>query len=146
MTDTPSTNPPPAHAPEKKAVRAKAEQVSGGKAAPVKRTKGAGESEERPRIRIKIRAYDHKIIDESAKTIVETAKRTGASVRGPVPLPTERRRYTVNRSPFIDKDARDQYEMRVHKRLLDIMDPTPKTVEALTSLSLPAGVNIEVKM
>ncbi|MDP3771210.1 MAG: 30S ribosomal protein S10 [bacterium] len=97
-------------------------------------------------MRIKIRAYDHKIIDESAKTIVETAKRTGASVRGPVPLPTERRRYTVNRSPFIDKDARDQYEMRVHKRLLDIMDPTPKTVEALTSLSLPAGVNIEVKM
>ncbi|MFH1098330.1 MAG: 30S ribosomal protein S10 [Candidatus Uhrbacteria bacterium] len=97
-------------------------------------------------MRIKIRAYDHKIADESARTIVETAKRTGALIRGPVPLPTERRRYTVNRSPFIDKDARDQYEMRVHKRLLDIIDPTPKTIEALTSLNLPAGVNIEVKM
>jgi len=108
--------------------------------------RGKGAEEEHPRIRIRIRAYDHKIIDESSRTIVETAKRTGASVRGPVPLPTERRRYTVNRSPFIDKDARDQYEMRVHKRLLDIVDPTPKTIEALTSLSLPAGVNIEVKM
>lgn len=108
--------------------------------------RGKSAEEEHPRIRIKIRAYDHKIIDESSRTIVETAKRTGASIRGPVPLPTERRRYTVNRSPFIDKDARDQYEMRVHKRLLDIVDPTPKTIEALTSLSLPAGVSIEVKM
>lgn len=110
------------------------------------RRKKTTEADEHQRIRIKIRAYDHKIVDESSRTIVETAKRTGASVRGPVPLPTERRRYTVNRSPFIDKDARDQYEIRVHKRLLDIMDPTPKTIEALTSLSLPAGVNIEVKM
>lgn len=142
MTDTSPTTTPT----DSDAVQPPAAKSSRAKAAPVKRTKAAGESEERPRIRIKIRAYDHKIIDESAKTIVETAKRTGASVRGPVPLPTERRRYTVNRSPFIDKDARDQYEMRVHKRLLDIMDPTPKTVEALTSLSLPAGVNIEVKM
>lgn len=142
MTDTPSTTTPTAS----DAVQPSAAKPARAKAAPVKRTKAAGEPEEHPRIRIKIRAYDHKIIDESAKTIVETAKRTGASVRGPVPLPTERRRYTVNRSPFIDKDARDQYEMRVHKRLLDIMDPTPKTIEALTSLSLPAGVNIEVKM
>lgn len=110
---------------------------------PLKRAAG---EEEHQRIRIKIRAYDHKIVDESSRTIVETAKRTGASVRGPVPLPTERRRYTVNRSPFIDKDARDQYEIRIHKRLLDIMDPTPKTIESLTSLSLPAGVSIEVKM
>lgn len=102
--------------------------------------------EESSRIRIKIRAYDHKIIDESAKTIVETAKRSGAEIRGPVPLPTERRRYTVNRSPFKHKTARDQYEMRIHKRLLDIVNPTPKTVELLTTLSLPAGVNIEVKM
>ena len=108
--------------------------------------KRKGEAEEHQRIRIKIRAYDHKIVDESSRTIVETAQRTGATVRGPVPLPTERRRYTVNRSPFIDKDARDQYEIRIHKRLLDIMDPTPKTIELLTSLSLPAGVNIEVKM
>jgi small subunit ribosomal protein S10 len=101
---------------------------------------------ERPRIRIRIRAYDHKIIDESTKTIVATAERSGASIRGPVPLPTERRRYTVNRSPFKHKTARDQFEMRVHKRLLDIMDPTPKTIEVLTNLSLPAGVHIEVKM
>lgn len=108
--------------------------------------KHEGKQEEKARIRIKIRAYDHKIIDESVKTIVETAKRSGATVRGPVPLPTERRRYTVNRSPFKHKDARDQYEMRVHKRLLDIVEPTPKTVELLTSLSLPAGVSIEVKM
>lgn len=146
MTDTDQTTPTDAERPAAKPSRAKSDQTSRGKSAPTKRAKGTGEPEERPRIRIKIRAYDHKIIDESAKTIVETAKRTGASVRGPVPLPTERRRYTVNRSPFIDKDARDQYEMRVHKRLLDIMDPTPKTIEALTSLSLPAGVNIEVKM
>ena len=115
---------------------------------PTKRKKKAEGSkvEEHQRIRIKIRAYDHRIVDESSKTIVETAKRTGASVRGPVPLPTEHRRYTVNRSPFIDKDARDQYEIRVHKRLLDIVDPTPKTIESLTSLTLPAGVSIEVKM
>ncbi|MFH1430562.1 MAG: 30S ribosomal protein S10 [Candidatus Uhrbacteria bacterium] len=114
---------------------------------PTTTKKGATKKEEeKSRIRIKIRAYDHKIIDESSKTIVETAKRTGATVRGPVPLPTERRRYTVNRSTFKHKRARDQYEMRIHKRLLDIMEPTPKTVEALTSLSLPAGVNIEVKM
>ncbi|MBI4433240.1 30S ribosomal protein S10 [Candidatus Uhrbacteria bacterium] len=109
-------------------------------------TRQTGTEEEHPRIRIKIRAYDHKIVDESVRTIVECAKRTGAHVRGPVPLPTERKRYTVNRSPFVDKDARDQYELRVHKRLLDIMDPTPKTVEALQSLTLPSGVNIEVKM
>jgi len=146
MTDTASTTPTDGPPPAAKPSRAKPDhQISEAKSGRVKSAKGAGE-EEHPRIRIKIRAYDHKIIDESAKTIVETAKRTGASVRGPVPLPTERRRYTVNRSPFIDKDARDQYEMRVHKRLLDIVDPTPKTVEALTSLSLPAGVNIEVKM
>jgi small subunit ribosomal protein S10 len=100
----------------------------------------------RQRIRIRIRAYDHKIIDQSTRTIIETAERTGAAVRGPVPLPTERRKYTVNRSTFVHKDARDQYEMRVHKRLVDLYDPTPKTVEALTNLNLPAGVDVEIKM
>lgn len=100
----------------------------------------------RQRIRIRIRAYDHKIIDQSTRTIIETAERTGASVRGPVPLPTERRKYTVNRSTFVHKDSRDQYEMRVHKRLVDLYDPTPKTVEALTNLNLPAGVDVEIKM
>jgi small subunit ribosomal protein S10 len=100
----------------------------------------------RSRIRIRIRAYDHKIIDQSTKTIIETAQRSGATVRGPVPLPTERTKYTVNRSTFVHKDAREQYEMRVHKRLVDIFEPTPKTIEALTNLNLPAGVDVEIKM
>jgi len=104
------------------------------------------EEEGRQRIRIKIRAYDHKIIDQSTRTIIETAERSGATVRGPVPLPTEKTKYTVNRSTFVHKDAREQYEMRVHKRLVDIFDPTPKTIEALTNLNLPAGVDVEIKM
>ena len=103
------------------------------------------EEEARQRIRIKIRAYDHKIIDQSTRTIIETAQRTGATVRGPVPLPTEKTKYTVNRSTFVHKDAREQYEMRVHKRLVDIFEPTPKTIEALTNLNLPAGVDVEIK-
>lgn len=98
------------------------------------------------RIRLKIRAYDHKIIDQSTKTIMETVERSGAKISGPVPLPTEKRRYTMNRSSFVHKDARDQFEMRVHKRLIDILEPTPKTIEALTSLNLPAGVDVEIKM
>lgn len=98
------------------------------------------------RIRIKIRAYDHKIIDQSTRTIVETVERSGATVVGPVPLPTEKRRVTVNRSSFVHKDARDQFEMRVHKRLVDIVNPNAKTVDALTSLNLPAGVDVEMKM
>jgi len=104
------------------------------------------DEEIRQRIRIRIRAYDHKVIDQSTKTIIETAERTGATVRGPVPLPTEKTRYTVNRSTFVHKDAREQYEMRVHKRLVDIYEPTPKTVESLTNLNLPAGVDVEIKM
>lgn len=98
------------------------------------------------RIRIKIRAYDHRIIDQSSRTIIETAERTGASVKGPVPLPTEKSRYTVIRSPFAHKNSREQYEMRVHKRLIDIIDPTPKAVDALMNLDLPAGVDVEIKM
>ncbi|MBI3304896.1 30S ribosomal protein S10 [Candidatus Parcubacteria bacterium] len=98
------------------------------------------------RIRIKIRAYDHKIIDVSARQIVETAQRQGAEVLGPIPLPTEMHRYTVNRSPFVHKDSREQYEMRVHKRLIDIINPTPKAIDALTNLTLPAGVDVEIKM
>jgi small subunit ribosomal protein S10 len=104
------------------------------------------EEEAKPRIRIKIKAYDHKIIDQSAKQIVETAQRSGASITGPVPLPTEVRKMTVNRSTFVFKDARDQYEMRIHKRLIDILNPTPKTIDSLTNLDLPAGVDIEIKM
>ena len=104
------------------------------------------EEEVKPRIRIKIKAYDHKIIDQSAKLIVETAQRSGASISGPVPLPTEIRKYTVNKSTFVHKDARDQYEMRTHKRLIDIMNPTPKTIDSLTNLDLPAGVDVEIRM
>ena len=104
------------------------------------------ENESKPKIRIKIKAYDHKIIDQSARQIMETALRSGASVRGPVPLPTEISRYTVNRSTFVHKDARDQYEMRVHKRLIDILEPNPKIIDALTNLNLPAGVFVEIKM
>lgn len=99
-----------------------------------------------PRIRVKIRAYDNKIIDKSTKTIIATAQRTGATVVGPVPLPTEKKKYTVLRSTFVHKDARDQYEMRTHKRLIDILSPTPATVDALSNLNLPAGVDIEMKM
>lgn len=98
------------------------------------------------RIRIKIRAYDHKIIDQASRTILETAERTGASVCGPIPLPTEKRKYTVNKSTFVHKDAREQYEMRTHKRLIDIINPTGKTVDSLMSLSLPSGVDVEIKM
>lgn len=98
------------------------------------------------RVRIKIKAYDNKVIDQSARQIVDTAQRTGAGVTGPVPLPTEIHKVTVNRSTFVHKDARDQYEMRVHKRLIDILNPTPKTVSDLTNLDLPAGVDVEIKM
>jgi small subunit ribosomal protein S10 len=109
-----------------------------------KKTSSADEGKQR--IRIRIRAYDHKIIDQSTRTIIDTATRSGATVRGPVPLPTEKTKYTVNKSTFVHKDARDQFEMRVHKRLVDIFDPTPKTIESLTNLNLPAGVDVEIKM
>jgi small subunit ribosomal protein S10 len=100
----------------------------------------------KPKIRIKIRAYDSKVIDQSAKQIVDTAKRSGASVHGPIPLPTDRKRYTVLKSTFVKKDSREQFEMRIHKRLVDILDANPKTVDALTNLNLPAGVDVEIKM
>lgn len=102
--------------------------------------------EAQSRIRIKIKAYDNKVIDQSAKKIIETALRSGAKIAGPVPLPTEIHKVTVNKSTFVYKDARDQYEMRVHKRLIDIIDPKAKTIDDLTNLDLPAGVDIEVKM
>ena len=98
------------------------------------------------KIRIRLKAYDHKILDASAERIVDTAKRTGASVAGPVPLPTERNLYTILRSPHVNKDSREQFEMRTHKRLIDIIDPTPKTVDSLMSLDLPTGVDIEIKL
>ena len=98
------------------------------------------------KIRIRLKAYDHEIIDQSTKKIVETVLRTSAKVRGPVPLPTEKHRYTVIRSPHKYKDSREHFEMRIHKRLIDILNPTPKTVDSLMRLDLPAGVDIEIKL
>ncbi|MDP2641088.1 MAG: 30S ribosomal protein S10 [Candidatus Yanofskybacteria bacterium] len=98
------------------------------------------------RLRIRISAYDHKVIDSSSKQIVEAVLRQGCEVIGPIPLPTEHRKYTVNRSPFVHKDAREQFEMRTHKRLIDIPDPNQKVIDALSSINLPAGVDIEIKM
>ena len=99
-----------------------------------------------PKLRIRVRAYEHKILDAAVKQIIDTALRYDATILGPTPLPTEMKKYTVNRSTFIYKDAREQFEMRVHKRLIDILNPAPKVIEALTNLSLPSGVNIDVKM
>lgn len=98
------------------------------------------------RIRIKLKAFDHRVLDQSAHDIVETAKRTGARVAGPIPLPTGIDSYTVNRSPFVDKKSMEQFEIRTHKRLLDIIDPTAKTVDELKKLNLPAGVDIQIKV
>ena len=98
------------------------------------------------KIRIRLKAFDHKILDQSAEKIVDTAKRTGAVVSGPIPLPTEKNIYTILRSVHIDKDSREQFEMRTHKRLIDILESNPKTVEALMKLDLPAGVDIEIKL
>jgi len=111
-----------------------------------KKTSTPEKPEQKQKLRIKLRAYDHKVIDSSAKQIVETALRYGAEVLGPVPLPTEIDKFTVNRSSFVHKDAREQFEMRTHKRLIDIVSPSQKVIDALTSLNLPAGVDIEIKM
>ena len=97
-------------------------------------------------IRVRLRAYDHRVLDQSAKEIVNTAKRTGADVRGPVPLPTRIEKFTVLRSPHVNKKAREQFEIRTHKRLLDIVDPTPQTIDALMKLDLSAGVDVEIKL
>ena len=98
------------------------------------------------RIRIRLKAFDHRLIDQSAREIVDTAKRTGAQVRGPVPLPSKKERFTILVSPHVNKDARDQYELRTHKRLMDIVDPTDKTVDALMKLELAAGVDVQIKL
>ncbi len=97
------------------------------------------------RIRIRLKAYDHRVLDQSVRQIVDTAERTGAGVVGPVPLPTKIEKFTVIRSPFIDKDSREQFEIRTHKRLIDVVDPQSKTIDALVRLNLPAGVDVEIK-
>ena len=98
------------------------------------------------KIRLRIKAYDHKLIDSSARQIIETAERSDAKIVGPIPLPSEIKRYTVNRSTFVHKDAREQFELRVHKRLIDILNPSPKIIESLSNLNLPAGVDVEIKI
>jgi small subunit ribosomal protein S10 len=100
----------------------------------------------RQRIRIRLKAFDHRTLDQAAQQIVETAERTGAQVAGPVPLPTRIEKFTVIRSPFIDKDSREQFEMRTHKRLIDVLEPSPRTVDALMRLNLASGVDIEIKL
>ena len=113
---------------------------------PAKQKKKVVEEEKKSKLRIKLRAYDYKVVDNSARQIIETALRYGAEVLGPVPLPTEIHKYTVNRSSFIHKDSREQFEMRTHKRLIDILNPTPNVIDALMGLTLPAGVDIEIKI
>ncbi|SRR5258708_1666622 len=115
-------------------------------ATPRKRAAKAPEKIETTKLRIRVRAYEHKILDTSVRQIMDTALRYDAQVVGPVPLPTEIKKYTVNRSSFIFKDAREQFEMRVYKRLIDIINPNAKVIEALTNISLPSGVSIDVKM
>lgn len=114
----------------------------------IKKTKKSRQSDlaDIQKIRIRVSAYESKILDASVKQIVDTAMRSDAKIDGPVPLPTEIKRYTVNRSSFIDKNSREQFEMRVHKRLVDILNPSPKLIESMTNLNLPSGVNIDVKM
>ena len=97
------------------------------------------------KIRIRLKAYDHRVLDQSTTEIVDTARRTGATVAGPIPLPTMKNKYTILRSPHVDKKSREQFEIRTHKRLLDILQPTPQTVDALMKLDLPAGVDVEIK-
>jgi small subunit ribosomal protein S10 len=110
------------------------------------KAKSSAKTAEVQKLRIRVRAYESKVLDASVKQIIDTARRFDGIILGPIPLPTEIKRYTVNRASFVYKDAREQFEMRVHKRLIDIVNPTPKLIEALTNLSLPSGVDIDVKM
>jgi small subunit ribosomal protein S10 len=110
------------------------------------KAKSSAKTAEVQKLRIRVRAYESKVLDASVKQIIDTARRFDDIILGPIPLPTEIKRYTVNRASFVYKDAREQFEMRVHKRLIDIVNPTPKLIEALTNLSLPSGVDIDVKM
>ncbi len=108
-------------------------------------TKKTADNKNKQRIRIRLKGYDYRIIDKSSRRILDTAERTGAMVIGPIPLPTEKNKITTLRSTFVHKDSREQFEMRTHKRIIDVLDPTPKTIDALMSLDLPTGVDIEIK-
>ena len=131
---------------EKVPAKAKAPRKTAGKTTGVKAAKAQKAIESIGKLRIRVRAYENKILDASVKQIIDTALRYDAKIVGPIPLPTEIKKYTVNRSTFIYKNAREQFEMRVHKRVIDILNPTPKVIESLTNLSLPSGVDIDVKM
>lgn len=133
--------------PKVEEVKAKATAVSEVETKPtVAPAKPKAEAPTKQRIRIRLKAYDHKVIDQSTKQIVDTALRTGATIAGPIPLPTKKTTYTVVKSPHVFKKGREQFEMRVHKRLIDVFDPTPKTIDSLMNLSLPAGCDAEIKM
>lgn len=123
--------------------RAKTAKSAGDSSVAAPRAKKAAAAH---RLRIKVRAYEHGILDKSVKQIIDTAARYNATVVGPVPLPIDIKKYTVNRAAFIDKDSREQFEMRIHKRMIDILNPDPKVIEALTNIDLPSGVSIDVKM
>ena len=147
MPKVPLKNPSSAKATEGKAKRVpkpKTPKVSRPKA--LKAPKIPKADEVTSRLRIRVRAYESKILDVSVKQIIDTALRYDAKIQGPIPLPTEIKKYTVNRAAFVYKNAREQFEMRIHKRLIDILNPTPKIIESLTNLSLPSGVNIDVKL
>lgn len=154
VTKKPAAAKKPAEKPVKKTAKPvaapkKKEEVKTVKKAPVAETKAASTKaagKEQPKIRIRLSAFDHTVLDEAAMKIIETAERSGAVVHGPIPLPTHIRKFTVNKSTFVHKDSRDQYEMRTHRRLIDLTETTFKTVESLQSLSLPSGVDIEIKM
>jgi small subunit ribosomal protein S10 len=111
-----------------------------------RRTLAKRDTTQAQKIRIRLKAYDHKVIDQSVNQIIDSTERSGAAVIGPIPLPTHKHVYTVNKSTFKHKDSREQFELRTHKRLIEILDPTPKTIDALTNLNLPAGVDIEIRM
>lgn len=128
---------------DKKPIRKAQDKPEVKKVAPAKEKATASTAQ---RIRIRLKAYDHKVIDQSAKQIVDTALRTGATIAGPIPLPTKRTTFTVVKSPHVFKKGREQFEMRVHKRLIDVLEPTPKTIDSLMNLSLPAGCDAEIKM
>lgn len=135
----------PKKAPAKKAAPKKESAVLSAEKGK-KETKKATAVSDKQKIRVIIRAFDHKIVDESSKTIIDTAERTGSLVTGPIPLPTKIERVTLNRSTFVNKDAREQFEIRTHKRLIDITEYTTSTIESLSNLNLPAGVDVEIKM
>ena len=131
---------------KKRAPRARAPKKEDAAAAPAAAPARSKKSDTTHRLRIKVRAYEHGVLDNSVKQIIDTAARYNAEVVGPVPLPIDIKKYTVNRAAFLDKDSREQFEMRIHKRMIDILNPAPKVIEALTNIDLPSGVSIDVKM